>query len=176
MRRWYNLLRATYILAAVAVFAGCTLAAPQANGLLSLFKSIKTKDVSQPVWLGSFNGRGAVLTPYQSEQFLVFANEYGDAIAFDGWSFRSIIGFSLDQPVTIVPTLTGYEIYVGSEIPLDINCAEFNHLEKFGVHSWSRDCDAGRFEIIVNSRGEIERISMDFQSLVTAEVQLHREG
>ena len=53
------------------------------------------------IWLASVGGRGALLRPYLSGGLTVFANASGDAIAFDGWTIRSIMGFGLASPLSI---------------------------------------------------------------------------
>ena len=66
---------------------------------------ISSDDVStqeqQAIWLASVGDRGAVLRPYLSGGLTVFANTEGDAIAFDGWTIRSVVGFGLTVPLSI---------------------------------------------------------------------------
>ena len=94
------------ILASVLFFCGlpsCTFSVPQAENALSQIKSLVSEESSaeEVIWLASYEGQGAVLKPYASEGYTVFANESGDAVAFDGWVVRSVLGFGLEQAITI---------------------------------------------------------------------------
>ena len=83
--------------------ASCTFSAPQAENALRQLQSLVSEESSSPevLWLASYQGKGAVLQPYAAKGYTVFANESGDAVAFDGWVVRSVLGFGLEQAITI---------------------------------------------------------------------------
>ena len=83
--------------------ASCTFSAPQAENALRQLQSLVSEESSSPevLWLASYEGKGAVLQPYAAKGYTVFANESGDAVAFDGWVVRSVLGFGLEQAITI---------------------------------------------------------------------------
>ena len=83
--------------------ASCTFSVPQAENALRQLQSFVSEERSgeQALWLASFEGKGAILQPYAAEGYTVFANESGDAVAFDGWVVRSVLGFGLEQAITI---------------------------------------------------------------------------
>ena len=94
------------ILMAVLVLQGCTFSVPQFDAAVNFAKTItagESNSVTQapPVWLASVGGRGALLNPYTASGLIVFANTGGDAIAFDGWTVRSVSGFGLSAPISI---------------------------------------------------------------------------
>ena len=72
----------------------CTFSVPQAENALSQIQSLVSRKspANEVLWLASYNGQGAVLKPYAAEGYTVFANEWGDAVTFDGWVVRSILG------------------------------------------------------------------------------------
>ena len=90
----------------IILFCGlpsCTFSVPQAENVLRQIQSLVSKERSanEALWLASYNGQGAILKPYAVEGYTVFANESGDAVAFDGWVVRSVLGFGLQKAVTI---------------------------------------------------------------------------
>ena len=88
----------------VAVMAGCRISVPQAESSYRFVKDLISSDDNSPqgqqaIWLASVDEYGAILRPYLSGGFIVFANTDGDAIAFDGWTIRSIVGFGFAGPL-----------------------------------------------------------------------------
>ena len=81
----------------------CTFSVPQAENAFRQIQSLVSKKSpgNEVLWLASFKGQGAVLKPFAAEGYTVFANESGDAVAFDGWVVRSVLGFGLEQAITI---------------------------------------------------------------------------
>ena len=87
-----------------AMVSGCTFSAPQFESAIVLAQGIIASDDSKSAdepatWFASVDGVGAVLNPYVSNGLIVFANTDGDAIAFDGWTIRSVAGFGLKAPL-----------------------------------------------------------------------------
>ena len=81
----------------------CTFSVPQAESAFQKIQSFVAVEsaTDEVLWLASYQGHGAVLKPYAVEGYTVFANDSGDAIAFDGWVVRSVLGFGLEEAVTI---------------------------------------------------------------------------
>lgn len=91
--------------ALVLFFCGlpsCTFSVPQAENALRQMQLLVSEEmaVNEALWLASYNGQGVILKPYAVEGYTVFANELGDAVAFDGWVVRSVLGFGLEQAIT----------------------------------------------------------------------------
>ena len=140
--------------------AGCTFSAPQAESAWRLINSIATREAEdeaskQPIWLASVGDYGAVLKPYASGGFTVFANANGDAIAFDGWIVRSITGFSLKKPVSVTGREGLRSLVVNDDI-LSANCRSW----EWRTPVWRQDCDIGRSTISLDEEGNIKEISM----------------
>ena len=146
------------ILIAALVLQGCTVAVPQFEAAVNFAKTV-TAGESRPegeppsVWLASVGERGALLNPYTASGLIVFANAEGDAIAFDGWTVRSVSGFGFSAPISIS----------GKDGPRDFACP-------FGRYStncdpwvlegliWAQSCGNGDGVIELNEAGNIERI------------------
>ena len=140
--------------------AGCTFSAPQAESAWHLINSIAIREAedgaaNQPIWLASVGETGAVVKPYASGSFTVFANVDGDAIAFDGWIVRSITGFSLKKPVSVTGREGPRSLAVNDDI-LSANCGSW----EWRTPVWRQDCDIGRSKISLDAEGNIQEISM----------------
>ena len=146
------------ILTAATILQGCTFSAPQFDTAVNFAKTITDAEASSgkdapAVWLASVGERGALLNPYTASGLIVFANTDGDAIAFDGWTVRSVSGFGLSAPISIS----------GKEGRRDLAGA-------FGQYSttcdpwvleglvWTQSCGNGDGIIELNEAGNIERI------------------
>jgi hypothetical protein len=155
-------LRLKLIAAPVATLLfGCTLTFPQFNAAMQLIPmpSDGQKEQSAPMWLASVGGVGAVLTPYAMDGYTLFANEDGDAIAFDGWTVRAIYGFGLTEPIK-VSGKTGSRSVLSSRGRTKTMCSEWiNQPDDLSVR-WQQTCSVGPGEIVVNSDGDIEEIRM----------------
>lgn len=156
------------ILTGVVIFLlnACTFSAPQFESAMALAKSIGqggSSDGSEQaaVWLATVNGTGAVLTPYESQGFIVFANTDGDAIAFDGWIIRSVTGFGLSTPLSVSGKEGERMISVAGGTS-KINCRPW----VWQPLAWRQSCDQGPSEILLSDEGSIQRISMSLGASV----------
>ena len=143
-----------------AVVTGCTFSAPQFDSAISLVENIisseETISISdRATWFASVDGRGAVLNPYVSNDLIVFANADGEAIAFDGWTIRSVVGFGLQDPLSISGK-DGIRTFTVEGHQTMTNCDRWN-LEDL---IWSQTCSNGSGEIVLDDEGNIKRITM----------------
>ena len=140
--------------------AGCTFSAPQVESAWRLINSIATSEAEdgaakQPIWLASVGETGAVLKPYASGGFTVFANVDGDAIAFDGWIVRSITGFGLKKPMSVTGREGLRSFAIGDEVS-SANCGSW----EWRAPQWRQSCDTGPSTISLDGEGNIQEISM----------------
>jgi hypothetical protein len=153
-------LKAVAVLVAM-LLSGCTLTFPQVNAAMQLIPlpAGGQKEQGAPIWLASIGGVGAVLTPYAMEGYTLFANEDGDAIAFDGWTVRAIYGFGLTEPIK-VSGRTGSRSVLSSLGRTKTMCSEWIDQPDESSLRWQQTCSVGPNEIAVNSDGNIEEIRM----------------
>ena len=142
------------------LLAGCTFSAPQAESAWRLINGFASgteegEAPKQPIWLASVGEYGAVLKPYASGGFTVFANVDGDAIAFDGWIVRSITGFGLKKPASVTGREGPRSLAVNDDI-LSANCGSW----KWRAPVWRQSCDIGPSTISLDGEGNIQEISM----------------
>ena len=146
--------------AVIAIFQlqACTFSVPQFDAAVSFAKTItagepSSREGAPVVWLASVGERGALLNPYTASGLIVFANPDGDAIAFDGWTVRSVSGFGLSVPISISGK-DGLRNFAGSFGQYSTTCDPWV-LEGL---VWIQSCGNGDGVIELNNAGNIERI------------------
>ena len=142
------------------LMVGCTFSAPQFEAGIRFIEraaSGKSETAGEPraTWLAAVGDRGAVLNPYLSNGLTVFANTDGDAIAFDGWTIRSITGFGLSSPISITgKDGSGVFFFNGAQTKTD--CAAWT---RSGLN-WEQVCANGDGQITLDDNGNIQSITM----------------
>lgn len=153
------------------LMTGCTLKLPQYEGIKRVLSSGAT-DIGTSTWLAKANGSGAVLKAYSAEGLTIFANEEGDAIAFDGWSIRSIIGFGLASPLTIAID-AGENLVTYNESRVKIQCQPWAQPKQGNNVVWVQVCSNGLKRITLNLVGEITLIEVHLgETLGSIELRL----
>lgn len=150
-------------LVAALVLHGCTFSVPQLDAAVDFAQSITAgesdaKPDAPAVWLASVGERGAILNPYSSNGLIVFANTDGDAIAFDGWTVRSVSGFGLSAPISISGK-EGLRNFAGPLGQYSTSCDPWI-LEGL---VWTQSCGNGDGAIELNEAGNIERIILSLE-------------
>ena len=87
------------LLLAVLVVGGCTFRSTQMEGLLSLFES--SGESVPHVWQATLGGKERSLAVTLDGDLFVFVSPVGDAVSFDGWLIRSVVGFGFSEPVAV---------------------------------------------------------------------------
>ncbi len=144
----------------IFLLTGCSISVPQVESSYSFVRDLissehASSEDQQVIWLGAVDNRGAVLRPYLSGGLTVFANTDGDAIAFDGWTIRSIVGFGLAVPLSISGK-DGTRTFSTGALTTSTECDSW-HLDGL---IWSQSCENGDGQIVLNEDGNIELILM----------------
>ena len=147
-----------FVVIAVFLLQGCTFSVPQFDAAANFAKTITAGESSSEaeapaVWLASVGERGALLNPYTASGLIVFANTDGDAIAFDGWTVRSVSGFGFSAPISISGK-DGLRKFAGPLGQFSTTCDPWV-LEGL---VWTQSCGNGDGVIELNEVGNIERI------------------
>ena len=152
--------------------SGCTFKLPQYEVVKGMLSSDATDIGASAAWLAKANGSGAILKAYSAEGLTVFANKDGDAIAFDGWSIRSIIGFGLASPLTIAINADSNVLtYNGSSIR--VQCQPWTQPKQGNNVMWAQVCSNGSKLITLNPAGEITLIQAPLgETLGSVEIRL----
>ena len=144
----------------ILLITGCSISVPQADSSYRVMKDLFFSDgesfqEQDPSWLASVGDHGAVLRPYLSGSLTVFANTDGDAIAFDGWTIRSVVGFGMQHPLSIIGR-DGVRIFTVAGHKTQTNCEKWY---RAGL-VWSQRCSNGLSEIVLDDEGNIQKITM----------------
>lgn len=153
------------------VCVGCTLSFPQVDAAVNFINqttvsdSKKSRNNEVATWLAQIGDRGAVLYPYAVDGLTVFANDFGDAVAFDGWTVRAVYGFDLTLPLQIVGQEGLRTIKYGSQ-ELETFCGPWLSKRVDEYLEWRQTCSAGDGYILVNADGNIRQIQMSLGQVV----------
>ena len=156
----------------------CAIRVPQAEAMLNQLQKlvVSEEEVRQAVWLASFNGRGAVLSPYVAEGYTVFANDEGDAVAFDGWVIRSVLGFGKESSLSISDE--GWDrSSVSNATRFTATCSEWQKEDLGEGYEWRQICGINGHETVIriDGAGSITGIRQAFGGdLGTLELNLRR--
>ena len=156
----------------------CAIRVPQAEAALNQFqKLVGSEEKTRPaVWLGSFNGQGAVLIPYVTDGYTVFANDEGDAVAFDGWVIRSVLGFGKESSLSISDK--GWDrSSVSNATRFTATCSEWQKEDLGEGYEWRQICGINGHETVIriDGAGSITGIRQAFGGdLGTLELNLRR--
>lgn len=155
-------MKLTLTLCLLFTLSGCTFKSSQLDAIASVFNAPARIDVT---WQARY---GQVVEPViaiTQEQFIVFANNNGVAIAFDGWQVRSVVGFNLSQPIKISyehgsPRFSGWD---GARFTAtDHRCDPWEYVKNQRGGEWLQRCEADFYYenvIIIDTTGTIRCIS-----------------
>ena len=155
-------------LSAITVFLtlqACAIRIPQAEAVLNQFQKLvgSEEEARQAVWLASFNERGAVLSPYDADGYTVFANDEGNAVAFDGWVIRSVLGFGRDASLLISDE--GWDrSSVSGATRFTATCSEWQKEGFREGYEWRQICGINGHETVIriDGTGSITSIRQSF--------------
>ena len=117
-----------------------------------------------------------MLSPYVADGYTVFANDEGDAVAFDGWVIRSVLGFGKESSLSISDE--GWDrSSVSNATRFTATCSEWQK-EGFGEgYEWRQICGINGHETVIriDGAGSITSIRQAFGGdLGTLELNLRR--
>ena len=143
----------------------CTFSVPQVESAFQKIQSLVAVETAteEVLWLASYQGHGAVLKPYAVEGYTVFANDSGDAIAFDGWVVRSVLGFGLKRALTISDDgwLRTSRI---NQKKFSASCSEWQKEAVSKGYEWRQICGINGHETVihVDEAGTISEVKQAF--------------
>ena len=143
------------------LLAGCTFHSNQISTLRSMFNQPEQANVQ---WRARYGNKVVPVVAINHEPFVVFANNDGVAIAFDGWHVRSVVGFGLSNPLAITfqdndPRFSGGTTGLGQG-PVH-RCEPWFFTESAGGGQWLQRCSAEFYyqnAVALDGDGRIIRI------------------
>ena len=172
-----RLMRRVLMLLGVVILSACTFKASQLESVAGQVRAIvaPNRTAEDVVWLASFNGRGAVLKPYVVEGYTVFANESGDAVAFDGWVVRSVVGFGREHAVSVTDK-DGVRTSTSNKMRFKVMCSQWQKLATQGGYQWRQNCGGNGHETVIDidETDTIRGITQSFGGFGELKLQLRR--
>ena len=158
-------IRCFVLVIVLTALQACAIRVPQVEATLTQINRWTDPDeeVRQAVWLASFNGQGAVLTPYITDGYTVFANESGDAVAFDGWVVRSVLGFGIQGTLT-VSDIGWDRTSESSTAGFTATCKDWQREDLSKGYQWRQICGINGHETVIHidEAGSISKIKQTF--------------
>ena len=152
-------------IAILLTLQSCAFSMPQAENAISQLRLLASEEVkeNESIWLASYRGYGAVLRPYTADGYTVFANESGDAIAFDGWVVRSLLGFDLTQVLTTSDDGWLRTSRLGQRT-FSANCSEWQSELSNTGYEWRQICGINGHETVISidETGSISEVTQAF--------------
>lgn len=145
--------------------AGCQINVPQFDSAKALAGQLtdNSKDISGPTtqrWTARLGDQGRLMTLYRQDGFWVFVSEEGDAVAFDGWQIRSLIGFKIGKKQLLGPE---YNISIRQEGARreTATCDPWlRTLDNAGTTLWTQFCEGvGTNSIGIGANGDLISIT-----------------
>ena len=84
------------IIALTIVLSGCIVQSRQLNGLLELVKE-PPMDLSANSWLARYSDYESIVYAVSTSEGILFSNNFGDQVLFDGWTLRKVQGMGRRQ-------------------------------------------------------------------------------
>ena len=141
------------------VLTSCTFHSSQLNTLRGLL-SFKEPAQAQYLWRAQFGRTDVGVVALDREGLIVFAGSQGDAIAFDGWMIRSVVGLGLTS--TLIINSDGQErLYQEG-----LGAAQVHSCSDWAYHNaplakWVQQCESEFYyknEITLDDVGRIVKI------------------
>lgn len=151
MKKWFVFL--------FVFVSGCTFSSSQFEIIKNL---VEKEPIDNYLWRVTYGENSQILTAVMSNENLLFVNSHGDALLFDGWTVRSLVGFGLGRsPLTIRDDVTG-RVYNHESNVSRHNCGSWIKNESSdGSVQMIQRCD-GRKDmenyILLDSEGRIVEI------------------
>ena len=130
----------------LGALAGCVIKVPQyqaAKGFVGQFwASGPAQDQQRFLWTARVGDEGRLLRLHQEQDLFVFSSEEGDAVAFDGWQVRSLVGFGLEGLHKFAGVGPRYRLSAGGRNK-QVLCSEWHDsIDASGAKLWEQQCDA----------------------------------
>lgn len=157
--------RCCVLVIAFTALQACAIRVPQVEAALNQIQQWTgpQEEARQAIWLASFDGQGAVLIPYVVDGYTVFANEAGDAVAFDGWVVRSVLGFGIQGTLT-VSDIGWDRTSESSTAGFTATCKGWQREDLSTGYQWRQICGIHGHETVIHidEAGTISKIKQAF--------------
>ena len=149
------------LIALSVILSGCIVQSRQLNGLLELIKE-PPMELSTNSWLVSFSDYESIVFAISTQEGILFSNNFGDQVLFDGWKLRMVKGMGRRQiNVSISDKKNIRSFKRGNRTISSHRCNQWEQQKNLGVVRYTQYCSdrqGYKNSILVNENGDISVI------------------
>ena len=153
------------------VLSGCIVQSRQLNGLLDLIKE-PPMDLSNNSWTVRYSDYESIVYALSTSEGILFANNFGDQVLFDGWTLRKARGMGRRQININISDKENIRTFKrGNKTISKHRCDQWRQQKNLGVVRYTQYCkDMQSYEnsILVEESGNISMIRQIVDERYTA--------
>ena len=159
------------LIAISIVLSGCIVQSRQLNGLLELIKEPPV-DLSTNSWLVRYSDYESIVFAVSMQEGILFSNNFGDQVLFDGWTLRMVKGMGRRQiNLSISDNKNIRSFKRGNRTISSHRCDQWEQQKNIGVIRYTQYCSdrqGYKNSILVNENGDISVIRQIVDERYTA--------
>ena len=159
------------LIAISVVLSGCIVQSRQLNGLLELIKE-PTMDLSTNSWLVRYSDYESIVFAISTQEGILFSNNFGDQVLFDGWTLRKVQGLGRRQINMSISDKKNIRSFKrGNRTISNHRCDQWEQQKNLGVVRYTQYCSdrqGYKNSILVNENGDISVIRQIVDERYTA--------
>ncbi len=159
------------LIAISIVLSGCIIQSRQLNGMLELIKEPPI-DLSTHSWLVRYSNYESIVQAVSTQEGILFANNFGDQVLFDGWTLRKLQGMGRRQINISISDKKNIRTFKrGDRTISNHRCNQWEQQKNLGVVRYTQYCSDRQGytnSILVNANGDISVIRQIVDERYTA--------
>ena len=159
------------LIAISVILSGCIVQSRQLNGLLELIKDPPI-DLSTNSWLIRYSDYESIVYAVSTSEGILFSNNFGDQVLFDGWTLRMVKGMGRRQiNMSILDNKNIRTFKRGDRTLSNHRCNQWEQQKNRGAVRYTQYCSDKRGyknSILVKDNGDISVIRQIVDERYTA--------
>ena len=159
------------LIAISVILSGCIVQSRQLNGLLELIKE-PPMDLSTNSWLVRYSDYESIVYAISTSEGILFSNNFGDQVLFDGWTMRMVQGMGRRQIKMSISDKKNIRFFKrGNRIISSHRCDQWEQQKNLGVVRYTQYCSDKqdyKNSILVKENGDISVIRQIVDERYTA--------
>ena len=149
------------IMVCLLIICGCSVQSSQLSAVMDLIKK-PASDISLNGWSVKYADYKAIVYPVNTPKGILFSNQMGDQVLFDGWSVRRFSGLGLRGPAYQNSDIANQRTFVRGGRTLAVHqCDQWQQKQQSGKKQFSQSCKGDSIytnSILVGQDGSISVI------------------
>ena len=159
------------LIAISVILSGCIVQSRQLNGLLELIKE-PAVDLSTNSWLVRYSDYESIVFAISTQEGILFSNNFGDQVLFDGWTMRIVQGMGRRQIKMSISDKKNIRSFKRGNRTISSHCCDqWEQQKNLGVVRYTQYCSdrqGYKNTILVNEDGDISVIRQIVDERYTA--------